>query len=169
MELAQVKDTGCGIPPQDLPHAFTKFALGHGTGIGLAICKRYVIERFTVLDLVLFLLWNMNSTILIDLVFKYIIDTFCIGSGFSIFWFLGFFGVWLLDGMSSVNWVKSMPNCIMGLIGACRRNTQILWRWRPTGLSWTQIGYLKIAKIWLSVFNFFEVQWPKWPLTRFFI
>ncbi|URD81087.1 hypothetical protein MUK42_02285 [Musa troglodytarum] len=46
----QVKDTGCGISPQDLPHLFTKFAQGRnvasrgfsGSGLGLAICKRYV-------------------------------------------------------------------------------------------------------------------------------
>ncbi|URD81081.1 hypothetical protein MUK42_02285, partial [Musa troglodytarum] len=45
-----VKDTGCGISPQDLPHLFTKFAQGRnvasrgfsGSGLGLAICKRYV-------------------------------------------------------------------------------------------------------------------------------
>ncbi|MQL80769.1 hypothetical protein Taro_013228 [Colocasia esculenta] len=46
----QVKDTGCGISPQDIPHIFTKFAHPHvgakrnysGTGLGLAICKRFV-------------------------------------------------------------------------------------------------------------------------------
>lgn len=46
----QVKDTGCGISPQDLPHLFTKFARSqnganknyNGTGLGLAICKRFV-------------------------------------------------------------------------------------------------------------------------------
>ncbi|KAG1326264.1 Ethylene receptor [Cocos nucifera] len=46
----QVKDTGCGISPQDFPHIFTKFARaqhgankGHsGSGLGLAICKRFV-------------------------------------------------------------------------------------------------------------------------------
>ncbi|KAK8950613.1 Ethylene receptor [Platanthera guangdongensis] len=46
----QVKDTGCGISPQDLPHLFTKFAHSqngaiknyNGTGLGLAICKRFV-------------------------------------------------------------------------------------------------------------------------------
>uniref|UniRef100_A0A1D1XNP7 histidine kinase n=2 Tax=Anthurium amnicola TaxID=1678845 RepID=A0A1D1XNP7_9ARAE len=45
----QVKDTGCGISPQDIPHLFTKFAHSHvgakrnysGTGLGLAICKRH--------------------------------------------------------------------------------------------------------------------------------
>ncbi|KAL5683552.1 hypothetical protein ACJX0J_009937, partial [Zea mays] len=43
----QVKDTGCGIGPQDLPHVFTKFAHPqsggnrgfNGSGLGLAICK----------------------------------------------------------------------------------------------------------------------------------
>ncbi|KAG0548004.1 hypothetical protein BDA96_01G129500 [Sorghum bicolor] len=43
----QVKDTGCGISPQDLPHVFTKFAHPqsggnrgfNGSGLGLAICK----------------------------------------------------------------------------------------------------------------------------------
>ncbi|PKA45618.1 Ethylene receptor [Apostasia shenzhenica] len=47
----QVKDTGCGINPQELPHIFTKFAQTHsgankgyaGSGLGLAICKRFVI------------------------------------------------------------------------------------------------------------------------------
>nr|AKK51795.1 ethylene response sensor [Oncidium hybrid cultivar] len=46
----QVKDTGCGISPQELPHLFTKFAhtqngsdKGYsGSGLGLAICKRFV-------------------------------------------------------------------------------------------------------------------------------
>ncbi|KAL6591074.1 hypothetical protein ACP70R_050127 [Stipagrostis hirtigluma subsp. patula] len=46
----QVKDTGCGISPQDLPRVFTKFANAHsegdrgydGSGLGLAICKRFV-------------------------------------------------------------------------------------------------------------------------------
>ncbi|KAL6591075.1 hypothetical protein ACP70R_050128 [Stipagrostis hirtigluma subsp. patula] len=46
----QVKDTGCGISPQDLPRVFTKFADAHsegdrgydGSGLGLAICKRFV-------------------------------------------------------------------------------------------------------------------------------
>ncbi|XP_073001527.1 probable ethylene response sensor 1 [Typha latifolia] len=46
----QVKDTGCGINPQDIPHVFTKFAHAHsrgnrsysGSGLGLAICKRFI-------------------------------------------------------------------------------------------------------------------------------
>ncbi|KAI0528868.1 hypothetical protein KFK09_001411 [Dendrobium nobile] len=46
----QVKDTGCGISPQELPHLFTKFAHSQngsnkgctGSGLGLAICKRFV-------------------------------------------------------------------------------------------------------------------------------
>ncbi|KAM0887671.1 hypothetical protein ACQ4PT_028861 [Festuca glaucescens] len=47
----QVKDTGCGISPQDLSHVFTKFAhtqsggnqgYNNGSGLGLAICKRFV-------------------------------------------------------------------------------------------------------------------------------
>jgi len=46
----QVKDTGCGIGPHDLPHVFTKFAHPqsggnrgfNGSGLGLAICKRFV-------------------------------------------------------------------------------------------------------------------------------
>lgn len=46
----QVKDTGCGISPEELPHLFTKFAhtqnvsnKGYtGSGLGLAICKRFV-------------------------------------------------------------------------------------------------------------------------------
>ncbi|XP_072954550.1 probable ethylene response sensor 1 [Typha angustifolia] len=46
----QVKDTGCGISPQDLPHVFTKFAQSQnganngysGSGLGLAISKRFV-------------------------------------------------------------------------------------------------------------------------------
>ncbi|URE04012.1 Ethylene receptor [Musa troglodytarum] len=48
--LVQVKDTGCGISPQDLPHIFTKFAhsrnnankASNGSGLGLAICRRFV-------------------------------------------------------------------------------------------------------------------------------
>ncbi|KAK7269654.1 hypothetical protein RIF29_22388 [Crotalaria pallida] len=46
----QVKDSGCGILPQDIPHIFTKFAESRsgaarpnsGAGLGLAICKRFV-------------------------------------------------------------------------------------------------------------------------------
>ncbi|CAN6471025.1 unnamed protein product [Victoria cruziana] len=45
----QVKDSGTGISPQDIPHIFTKFLQSRnsanrtsgGTGLGLAICKRY--------------------------------------------------------------------------------------------------------------------------------
>ncbi|XP_078446507.1 ethylene response sensor 1 isoform X2 [Wolffia australiana] len=47
--LVQVKDTGCGISPQDLPYIFTAFAQSQmgakksydGRGLGLAICKRF--------------------------------------------------------------------------------------------------------------------------------
>ncbi|AQK63655.1 ethylene receptor1-14 [Zea mays] len=50
LTLLQVKDTGCGVSPQDLPHVFTKFAHPqsggnrgfNGSGLGLAICKRFV-------------------------------------------------------------------------------------------------------------------------------
>ncbi|KAI7741973.1 hypothetical protein M8C21_008686, partial [Ambrosia artemisiifolia] len=46
----QVKDTGIGISPQDIPKLFTKFAESqspanrnpNGSGLGLAICKRFV-------------------------------------------------------------------------------------------------------------------------------
>ncbi|XP_060187699.1 ethylene receptor isoform X1 [Lycium barbarum] len=46
----QVKDTGSGISPQDIPKLFCKFAENQtlatknsgGTGLGLAICKRFV-------------------------------------------------------------------------------------------------------------------------------
>ncbi|KAH0744158.1 hypothetical protein KY290_032151 [Solanum tuberosum] len=46
----QVKDTGSGINPQDIPKLFCKFAQNQelatknsgGTGLGLAICKRFV-------------------------------------------------------------------------------------------------------------------------------
>ncbi|KAK7284616.1 hypothetical protein RJT34_19365 [Clitoria ternatea] len=46
----QVKDSGCGILSQDIPHLFTKFAQSRsgparsssGAGLGLAICKRFV-------------------------------------------------------------------------------------------------------------------------------
>ncbi|XP_028785999.1 probable ethylene response sensor 1 [Neltuma alba] len=45
--IIQVKDSGCGISPQDIPHIFTKFAESqrgpsNGAGLGLAICKRFV-------------------------------------------------------------------------------------------------------------------------------
>ncbi|KAL3644749.1 mitochondrial 2-enoyl thioester reductase [Castilleja foliolosa] len=52
--LVQVRDSGCGINPNDIPRLFTKFAEskdlpyrskgggGGGTGIGLPICKRFV-------------------------------------------------------------------------------------------------------------------------------
>ena len=47
--MVQVKDTGCGISPQDMPHTFTKFAhpqngtnkLHNGNGLGLALSRRY--------------------------------------------------------------------------------------------------------------------------------
>lgn len=47
--LVQVKDSGSGINPQDIPKLFTKFAHNQslatrnsgGSGLGLAICKRY--------------------------------------------------------------------------------------------------------------------------------
>ena len=46
--MAQVTDTGCGIPPDDLPHIFDRFfRVGNnhqersaGAGLGLAIAKR---------------------------------------------------------------------------------------------------------------------------------
>uniref|UniRef100_A0A5B6YNZ4 histidine kinase n=1 Tax=Davidia involucrata TaxID=16924 RepID=A0A5B6YNZ4_DAVIN len=46
----QVKDSGCGIIPQDIPLLFTKFTQSRsassrnngGAGLGLAICKRFV-------------------------------------------------------------------------------------------------------------------------------
>ncbi|XP_050877185.1 probable ethylene response sensor 1 [Lathyrus oleraceus] len=46
----QVKDSGCGILPQDIPYLFTKFTRSQsgagrsssGSGLGLAICKRFV-------------------------------------------------------------------------------------------------------------------------------
>ncbi|XP_059277078.1 ethylene receptor 1 isoform X2 [Lycium ferocissimum] len=46
----QVKDTGIGISPQDIPNLFSKFTQSQppattnsgGTGLGLAICKRFV-------------------------------------------------------------------------------------------------------------------------------
>jgi ethylene receptor len=45
----QVKDSGSGINPQDIPTLFTKFAQqlagnknANGSGLGLAICKRFV-------------------------------------------------------------------------------------------------------------------------------
>nr|AAL66197.1 putative ethylene receptor [Pyrus communis] len=46
----QVKDSGCGILPEDIPHVFTKFSqprngsnrINEGAGLGLAICKRFV-------------------------------------------------------------------------------------------------------------------------------
>ncbi|KAG5231715.1 hypothetical protein OIU76_005440 [Salix suchowensis] len=45
--LVQVKDSGCGVLPQDIPLLFTKFAqLRSGSspsaGLGLAICKRFL-------------------------------------------------------------------------------------------------------------------------------
>ncbi|KAJ8444007.1 hypothetical protein Cgig2_020853 [Carnegiea gigantea] len=42
----QVKDSGCGIIPQDIPMLFNKFSQlnrnSNGLGLGLAICKRFV-------------------------------------------------------------------------------------------------------------------------------
>jgi PAS domain S-box-containing protein len=44
----EVSDTGCGIPPEVLPHVFTPFfttkPAGEGTGVGLARCQRIVAE-----------------------------------------------------------------------------------------------------------------------------
>ncbi|KAK3037014.1 hypothetical protein RJ639_031588 [Escallonia herrerae] len=50
--VIHVKDSGCGIMPQDIPHLFTKFSESHnasstwrngGAGLGLAICKSSVV------------------------------------------------------------------------------------------------------------------------------
>ncbi|XP_031287980.1 ethylene response sensor 1-like [Pistacia vera] len=46
----QVTDSGCGIPPQDIPFVFTRFVQSRsgsnrstgGAGLGLAICRRFV-------------------------------------------------------------------------------------------------------------------------------
>ncbi|KAM1263264.1 hypothetical protein ACFX2G_028898 [Malus domestica] len=46
----QVKDSGCGVLPEDIPHLFTKFSqprngsnqINNGAGLGLAICKRFI-------------------------------------------------------------------------------------------------------------------------------
>ncbi|PSR89530.1 Ethylene response sensor like [Actinidia chinensis var. chinensis] len=46
----QVKDTGCGINPEDIPLSFTKFAQSKsgsslnngGAGLGLAVCNRFI-------------------------------------------------------------------------------------------------------------------------------
>ncbi|BBH06597.1 ethylene response sensor 1 [Prunus dulcis] len=46
----QVKDSGCGILPRDIPHLFTKFSqprsgsnrINDGAGLGLAICRRFI-------------------------------------------------------------------------------------------------------------------------------
>ncbi|KAF3436489.1 hypothetical protein FNV43_RR23581 [Rhamnella rubrinervis] len=46
----QVKDSGCGVLPQDIPNLFNKFShprsesnrINGGAGLGLAICKRFV-------------------------------------------------------------------------------------------------------------------------------
>ena len=41
----RVSDTGCGIPPDILPHIFEPFFTtkrGKGTGLGLSICQTYV-------------------------------------------------------------------------------------------------------------------------------
>jgi signal transduction histidine kinase len=47
--LVTVRDTGCGIPPGDLPHIFGRFfragdvrGEGSGSGLGLAIVDRLV-------------------------------------------------------------------------------------------------------------------------------
>jgi signal transduction histidine kinase len=43
-----VADTGPGIPPHVLPHLFNSFittkARGKGTGLGLRICRRIIVE-----------------------------------------------------------------------------------------------------------------------------
>jgi ethylene receptor len=48
--VVQVKDTGCGIRPEDMAHTFRKFAHGenattklhNGNGLGLALSRRFV-------------------------------------------------------------------------------------------------------------------------------
>jgi ethylene receptor len=50
MPVFQVRDTGLGLNPQDIPMLFNKFVQADstttrnygGTGLGLAICKRYL-------------------------------------------------------------------------------------------------------------------------------
>jgi ethylene receptor len=66
----QVRDTGVGLNPQDIPKLFNKFLQADstttrnygGTGLGLAICKRYDHNHINKKDSIFYL----NSEFLMD-------------------------------------------------------------------------------------------------------
>lgn len=47
MAILTISDTGCGIPPENIPHIFEPFwtSKARGTGLGLALCQKVVQEH----------------------------------------------------------------------------------------------------------------------------
>ena len=64
----RVSDTGCGIPPDVLPHVFEPFfttKVGRGTGLGLSICATYV--RRNKGEIRIDSVWKQGTTVTITL------------------------------------------------------------------------------------------------------
>ncbi|MGB9086438.1 MAG: ATP-binding protein, partial [Terriglobales bacterium] len=64
----RVSDTGCGIPPEVLPHVFEPFfttKVGKGTGLGLSISATYV--RRNKGEIRIDSVWKQGTTVTITL------------------------------------------------------------------------------------------------------